>query len=189
MISKALQFTNDALNQFMQNRFGLDDKKVLLNKLIESNGNVPQVNQNKVVMSLINVEKETVKPFYNRNQQLQNGNYADVSPAERYNLDLLISSSFDDYGETLKFLEAVILFFQVNPFLDARSSSNMPAGIDKLEFEIEKITYHQMQSLWTAMGAKYQPSVIYKTRLVTVQANEIMGITPAVSQSSNSVRP
>lgn len=189
MISKALQFTNDALDQFLRNRFGLDDKKVLLNKLIESNGNVPQVNQNKVVISLINVEKETAKPFYVRNHQLQNGNYSDVSPTERYNLDLLISSNFDDYNETLKFLDAVILFFQVNTTLDASSYSNTPAGLNKLEFEIEKVSYHQMQSLWTAMGAKYQPSVIYKTRLITIQAGEVTGFTPAVTNSSNSVKP
>jgi len=67
------------------------------------------------------------------------------------------------------------------------SFSNIPTGLTKLEFEIEKITYHQMQSLWTAMGAKYQPSVIYKLRLVTIQGNETAGFIPAVSQISNLV--
>jgi hypothetical protein len=146
---------------------------------------LPQINQNKVVISLINVEKETSKPFYVRNLKLANGNYSDVSPAERYNLDVLVSSNFDDYSETLKFLNAIILFFQVNTSLDSSSFSNIPAGLDKLEFDIEKITYHQMQSLWTAMGAKYQPSVIYKMKLLTIQGNETAGFTPAVSNTSN----
>jgi hypothetical protein len=185
MISKALQFTNDVLDQFLRNRFGTDESKVVLNNLIEGNGSLPQINQNKVVISLINIEKETAKAFYVRNQKLTSGNYSDVSPAERYNLDLLISSNFDDYSETLKFLNAVIVFFQVNNSLDAGSFSGIPAGFTKLEFEIEKISYHQMQSLWTAMGAKYQPSVIYKMRLLTIQANEAEGFMPAVSQTSN----
>ena len=187
MISKALQFTNDVLDQFLRNRFGLDESKVLLNNLIEGNGVLPQINQNKVVISLINIEKETVKPFYTRSQKLENGNYADINPGERYNLDMLISSNFDDYSETLKFLGAVILFFQANPILSAGSFSTIPSGLGKLEFEIEKISYHQMQSLWTAMGAKYQPSVIYKMRLVTLQANEAGGYTPAVSKTSSPV--
>lgn len=186
MLSKALQFTNDVLDQFLRNRFGLDESRVVLNNLIESSGSIPQINQNKVVISLLNIEKETAKPFYIRNQKLASGNYADINPAERYNLDLLISSNFDDYSETLKFLNAAILFFQVNNSLDATSFSTLPHGLDKLEFEIEKITYHQMQSLWTAMGAKYQPSVIYKLRLITIQGNETEGIIPAVSQTSNS---
>lgn len=180
MINTALQFTKEMLDQFLRNRYNLDESKVLLNCLIESNGQVPQINQNKVVISLINLEKETLKPFYVRNQKMSNGNYAEVSPSERYNLMVLISANFDDYSETLKFLDAVILFFQMNPSLDVHSSANIPAGLNKLEYEIEKITYHQMQGLWTAMGAKYQPSVIYKTRLVTVHGGETDGFTPGI---------
>jgi hypothetical protein len=187
MINKALQFTNDVLDQFLKNRFGLDDSKSLLNTLIEASGSLPQSNQNKVVISLINIEKETTKPYYVRHQKTGNGNFSEISPAERYNLDILISSNFDDYNETLKFLNAVILFFQVNPVLDATSFSTIPPGLAKLDFEIEKITYHQMQSLWTAMGAKYQPSVIYKMRLVTIQGDETTGFTPASSNISNEV--
>ncbi|KQC01787.1 DUF4255 domain-containing protein [Pedobacter sp. Hv1] len=184
MISKALQFTKDVLDQFIKNRFGLDDSKVLLNTLIEGNGALPQINQNKIVISLINIEKEGVRPFYNRNQLLENGNYATINPSERYNLVVLISSNFDDYSETLKFLNAVIVFFQINNTLDANTSANVPPGIDKLEFDIEKITYHQMQGLWTAMGAKYQPSVIYKMRLITIQGNEAEEITSGITQTS-----
>ena len=187
MISKALQFTNDALDQFLKNRFNLDESKVILNNLIESSGSIPQANQNKVVISLINVEQETSKPFVVRYQQMSGGSYADVNPFERYNLNILISTNFDDYSETLKFLTAVIMFFQVNAILDAHSYANIPSGLSKLEFDIEKINYQQMQGLWTAMGAKYQPSVLYKLRLVTIQANETDGFIPAIRSTSNLV--
>lgn len=187
MINKALQFTNDVLDQFLKNKFGLDDSKVVLNNLIDSNGTLPPINQNKVVISLINIEKETAKPYYERNQRTGAGNFSEINPAERYNLNILISSNFDDYSETLRFLNAVILFFQVNVVLDAASFSSIPAGLSRLDFEIEKITYHQMHNLWTAMGAKYQPSVIYKMRLVTIQGDETTGFTPAISNISNQV--
>ena len=185
MINKALQFTSDVLDQFLKNRFALDESKVILNNLIESNGSVPQINQNKIVISLINIEKETAKPFYSRSQKISNGNYSDINPAERFNLDVLISSNFDDYNETLRFLNAAIVFFQVNNVLDASVSSNIPAGLNKLEFEVERITYHQMQSLWTAMGAKYQPSIIYKMRLITIQGGETEGFTAGISGVQN----
>lgn len=188
MINKALQFTKNVLDQFLKNRFALDENKVVLNNLIESNGNLPLVNQNKIVLSLINIEKETNKPFYGRNQRLGNGNFSDVNPMDRYNLDLLVSSNFDDYGETLSYLNAVILFLQAYNTLDASFSSAIPAGLNKLEFEIEKISYHEMHSLWTAMGAKYQPSVIYKIRLVTMQANETLGFVPGITQTSNKAK-
>ncbi len=184
MISKALQFTCDILGQFLKNRLGLDENKVILNNLIENNGSLPQENNNKVIISLINVEKETSRAFNTRYQKTNSDNFADINLSERYNLDILISANFENYSETLKFLDEVLLFFQANSILDSASCSAMPDGIPKLEFEIEKVTYHQMQSLWTAMGAKYQPSLIYKMRLITIQANEADRFIPVIRQTS-----
>lgn len=185
MINKALQFVKEILDQFLRNRYGLQESMVLVNRIIDNTGAVPSANANKVVISLINIEKETLKQFYGRNQKMTDGNYADIHPSERYNLYLLISANYDDYNETLKFLNASIRFFQVHPAVTAESYSNIPKGIDKLEFEIEKITYHQMHSLWTAMGAHYQPSLIYKLRLISVQGEEADGFTKSVSNVSS----
>lgn len=187
MLNQALQFVTDILDQFIKNRFGLDESKVQLNNLIESSGAVPQTNQNKIVMSLINIEKETNQAFYSWSKKLDNNNYSDVSPYDRFNIDILISSNFDDYLETLRFLNEVLVFFQVHPRIEAGNFSNIPAGINKLEFEIEKINYVQMQGLWTSMGAKYVPSVIYKMRLLTIQGNEADAYLPAISNTSNLV--
>jgi hypothetical protein len=71
--------------------------------------------------------------------------------------------------------------------LDASSYSGIPPGLNKLEFEIEKISYHQMQGLWTSMGAKYIPSVIYQVRLISVQGNEAESITQAVRNTGTSL--
>lgn len=116
---------------------------------------------------------------------MANGNYGDLNPSQRFNLDLLVTSNFDDYNESLKFLNAVIQFFQSYVVLDATNFSNIPTGLNKLEFEIEKLNYNQMHSLWTAMGAKYQPSIVYKTRLITIQSYDNESFTPAINQIEN----
>ncbi|MGE8342677.1 MAG: Pvc16 family protein [Flavobacterium sp.] len=187
MIHQSLQFTNKLLGQFLKNRFALTEDKTVVNYLIEPSGTLPKANQNKVVLSLINIEKETNQPFYIRNQKLESGNYSNFNPTERYNIDLLISSNFDDYSESLKFLDAIIVFFQINNYIDASSSSSIPDGLSRLEFEYEKISYHQMHSLWTAMAAKYQPSIIYKMKLIKVQSHEIMEIIPSVKNTNNTI--
>ncbi len=184
----ALQFTTSVLDQYIKNKFQLDESKVILNNIIDSSGAIPLQNQNKIVLSLINIEQETLQPFYIRNQKLDNGNFADIPPPQRFNLDLLLTSNFDDYAETLKFLNSVIQFFQTNVVLDASRYANIPQGLSKLEFEIEKLNYNQMHSLWTAMGAKYQPSVVYKTRLLTIQTNDNDGFTPGINQTSNTAK-
>lgn len=180
MILSAINFTRGVLNQYLKNSFSLDDDIVEINTVINPDGSLPEKNQNKVILSLINLERETLKPFYIRNKKLNNGNYATMPILDRFNIDLLITSNFVDYQETLKFLNASILFFQANQAIDASSFSNIPEDLKKLEFELEKISYHQMHSLWSSMGAKYTPSIIYKTRLIELDPNEIRGFEPAV---------
>ncbi|MBL0358415.1 MAG: DUF4255 domain-containing protein [Chitinophagaceae bacterium] len=187
MISKGLQFTCDILNQFIRNRFSIDESMVVLNTLLESSGAVPQANQNKLVLSLINIEKETNKPFYIHNQKMANDNFSAINPFERANLEILVSANFDNYSEALKFIDTGMLFFQLNPKMDSRLYSTFPTEIQKMEFELVKISYHQMHSLWTAMGAKYQPSVVYLLRLVNFQGNEPRSFTPAVNATANTI--
>ncbi|WP_343617919.1 Pvc16 family protein [Flavobacterium sp.] len=189
MINDSLWFTSKLLGQFLKNRLAVDDDLTVLNYLVDTSGVFPKNNKNKVVLSLINIEKETNQPFYIRNKQLNDGSYSSFNETERYNLDLLISCNFDDYSESLKTLDVVINFFQVNNYIDATSSSSIPPGLNRLEFEYEKISYHQMHSLWTAMGAKYQPSIIYKIKLIKVQGHETTEIIPGVSQINNTAAP
>ncbi|MEP1489565.1 MAG: Pvc16 family protein [Algibacter sp.] len=186
MIAKALQFTRNSLNQFIKNKFGLSDDIVVVNKIIDQNGSVPLENQNKVVISLIHLDQETVKPFYNKQKMVQGGNYENKPLGERYNLYLLISPNFDDYNETLKFLNASVQFFQINGMLDASSFSDMPKGITRIEFEFEKgDSYLQMHNLWSALGAKYQPSAIYKMKLISITSDEVKGFNTAISTTVN----
>tara|TARA_R110002050_G_scaffold261556_1_gene401630 strand:- start:112968 stop:113540 length:573 start_codon:yes stop_codon:yes gene_type:complete len=186
MIAKALQFTTSSLNQFIKNKFGLSDEIVVTNKIIDQNGSVPIENQNKVVISLIHIDQETVKPFYNKPRKIQDGNYENKPLGERYNLYLLISPNFDDYNETLKFLNTSIQFFQINGLLDANSFSDIPKGITRIEFEFEKgDSYLQMHNLWSALGAKYQPSVVYKMKLISINSNEVKGFNAAISTTLN----
>lgn len=187
MVQKALHFTAKSLDQFLKRQFDLDESNVQLNNVVEADGSLHPKNENKVVISLINIEKETVRAYCVRNEQLSNGKYANGAPAVGYNLYILMTPYFDDYNESLKFLNAIILFFQTYPSFDANSSSIFPEGLFKLDFNIENLSYHEMHNLWTSIGAKYRPSVLYKSWLVSVESNEIKGFEPAVSQISNAV--
>ena len=189
MISKALQFTNTSLNQFLKNKFGLSDDVVITNRIIDQNGTVPVENQNKVIISIVHVGQETVKSFYNRNNRMTNGNYENKPIGERYNIYILIAPNFEEYNETLKFLNASIQFFQINGALDANTSSTIPKGITRLEFEFEKGDgYLQMHNLWSALGAKYQPSVIYKMKLISIASNEVRSFEAEITGTSNTTR-
>lgn len=191
MIEKALQYTRDTFNQYLKNKFGLNENTVLINRIVDQSGATPLENANKVIISLIHLEQETNQQFYNKSQKTTKGNYVVAPPSQRYNLYILIVPNYDDYKEGLKFLDASIQFFQANALLDGEKSSEIPDGILRLEFQLEKGEgYMQMQNLWTALGAKFQPSIIYKMKLITVDAGQIEGFNAKVSSGeTNTIQP
>lgn len=183
MIYQALSFTSTVLNQFIKNKFGLTDDTVVVNRIIDPNGTIPEKNQNKIVLSLIHVEEETTKQFYNRMQPVADGNYVNKATSNQYNLVTLMTPVFDDYSEGLKFLEATIQFFQINQLMDANQYANLPDGIQKIAYEFQKDENSlETQNLWTTLGAKYQPSVRYKMKMITIASDEIQGFDTIVNE-------
>lgn len=189
MIDLALKFVNKVLNQQLRNQFNLDTDPVVNNNIVDSNGGTPLSNQNKIVLTLINLENETNKAFYGGNKTPQHNQVQQIQPAARFNLDILISANFDVYDEALKFLSAVIAFFQSFPTLNKQLFPDMPQSMTQLQFEVENSPYSQTHNLWSALGAKYQPSVIYKVRHITVQADQLIGDVAAVQKVSGEAYP
>lgn len=176
MIQEAFQCTRNVINQYITNKYGLDETRVIVNKIVDQSGAISLENKNKVVLSLIHIEQETEKHFYNSNKKQTKGDVeVSQSPSpEEYHIYMLVTSCFDDYNETLKFLDTSIRFFQTYPLLYKSNFAAIPDSIQKLTFEKQgNEGYVQMHNLWTAMGAKYQPSVVYKMRLITVPSDEI----------------
>lgn len=189
MIQQALQYTTNTFNQFVKNQFELDDTPVITNTIIAPDGSIPLENKNKIVISLIHIAQETTKQFYNKSPQIVNGKYVHKRPTECYNLYLLVTANFDNYQEALKFINVSVKFFQTYALIDANRNSNIPKGLSKIEFDLEKENnYMQMQNLWTALGAKYQPSLIYKMRLITISSDEVHQFDSPISHLSNNTQ-
>lgn len=166
MILPALNFTQLILNEFLKNTYGLDESAVVLNNIVNEDGGIPEKNINKVIVSLTHIEQEALKPFYNQKVKLDNGNYAKPPEKQLLNLELIVISNFYDYRESLRFLDASMRFFQMNPVFEAANFPAMPETLEKLNFELLDSDYQKTQSVWSALGAKYKPSVMYKIRII-----------------------
>lgn len=187
MIHMALKAIKDKLELYLKVRFGLDQNIAILNQLVEHDGKELKQNQNKVVITLINLDHETNQQYIGSQQRSSTSSFLNINPAIHFNMDLLFTAIFDDYEEALKFLNATISFFQANNSINNKNTPELPAGIKSLKFEIENSNYHQIHSLWSAMGAKYQPSIIYKVRHVTVQADQVATVSQSVSDVASNV--
>lgn len=183
MIGVSLEYLRKVLDQNLMTNLGIDGSVVVLNNLVDMNGNSPQKNQNKLVVTLVNLEYEVNKQFYG-GQRHDAGQISRINPAVCFNLDILISANFDEYSEALKFLTATIGFFQENLSFTRADHPTLPDGISNLKFEIENSPSGKTHNLWTALGAKYLPSIIYKIRHVSVFSEQIKGSSAAIRDTS-----
>lgn len=125
---------------------------------------------NKIVCSLVNIEEEKV---------LKNGltytTRKDVTqlhnPIIYLNLFLLFTSTrSDDYLGGLGDLSTVLTFFQGKQVFNHENNQGLPPEIEKVIFDIHTLNFEYLNHLWGILGGKYYPSVLYKVRLVPIQA-------------------
>ncbi|MBD78266.1 MAG: hypothetical protein CL840_05035 [Crocinitomicaceae bacterium] len=182
MISNALTFVSDFLNREIKTTFGIDDDRVIVSSLINPDGSVTQNIENKIVISVINLEHETT---INSNGQYQAGgsnSFGKSSPPVYLNLYLLISANYDsgNYQEALKMLSAVIGVFQTNSYFTKQKNPEMKSPVEKLTFEIFNLPINELSHIWSGIGAKYVPSIIYKVRMIAISegliTKEVTGV-------------
>lgn len=135
--------------------------------------------ENNIVISLVNLEEEKVS--YDPRNFVRNGTGVTYkNPAIHLNLTLLFTSVRDNggYGLALQTLQNVIGFFQRKFVFDHSNTPGMDAGIDKLILEMVNLNIEQLQLLWSMLGGKYHPSVLYKMRMITIDSTSEQPGTP-----------
>lgn len=168
----------------MQRKYGVSDNTVVLSRLVENDGTSTEEATNKLVLSLINVEKDTLVQPYPTNGYNTNGQYT-VSASPIYmNLHIILAANYKgkNYTEALKTLSRGMSFFQDYSVFDHQNYPDMPTGLEKLIVDVENIKIQDMNNLWSAIGTKYVPSVLYKVRTVALGGGFISA-TPTTIQS------
>lgn len=166
MIKIALSYIKDALNTFL----GAPPPVAMLGNIAFSQdaaGDNPPM-KNQLVISLVNVEEDKISkdplPYRTAGDSIYF-----QQPAVHINLYLLFSANFDNYEDALTALSKVAEFFQQKSYYTPENTNNLPAGIEKLIFDLYNISLDQVHHLWSMLGGKYVPSVVYKLRMLTIQ--------------------
>jgi len=190
MITKSLTFLTDFLNHELKISFGLDINPVVASSLINPDGSITDNIENKIVISVINMEHET----YAKSQQnyKNDGNtYGKIAPAIHLNLYLLISANYssNNYLEAFKILSEVISTLQANPYFTSQENPTMESPLTKLTLEIFNIPITELSHIWSGIGAKYVPSIVYKMRMITIQEGKIKKEIPAIKGLGRKLKP
>ncbi len=181
MIDQTLKFVIDELNGFLESRFPNDASHAVLSGLANQDGTVPEEIANKIVVTLVNIERENAAASGSPRMRNDGNKFARTNPSLNINLYLLVSASFDNkYTESFKLLSAVLGFFQAKPAFTAESGPGFPPGLEKVSFELVNLDFQALNNLWSNLGGKYLPSVVYKARMLTIQEGWLLDQVPAI---------
>lgn len=182
MILDALMFVRDQANLAIP----AADPRVVLGNIARYNDGDEFATglQNNILLSIINVEEDTVvrhvEHFKKENNQILFKN-----PPIYLNLTLMFAATSTDYDSALISIERIVLFFQKNRFFSIDSSDALNAfnelhniNIEKMSFEMVNLGLEQLHQLWGGLGGHYMPSVVYKMRMLQLDASEPRGGEP-----------
>lgn len=166
MLHICLQTLLKKLSNHLKLSLLLNEDIVSLNSL---NNTIAATPINKVVISLVNIERETAGGINFSYQGGIGNQYNQNLPAWQLNLYVLISGVFSDkqYEESLQILSSILYFLQSNKNLTLEKTDI------QLSIEPVNVAFNELSNLWSIFGGTYYPSILCKLRTLNINNNEI----------------
>ena len=183
MIDAAINHIATSVNQQLMRSFGLNEDVVVVSNVLEQDGTVSTHVNNKIVLSLVNIEKDSAAMARQGSPASSALRAVVTNPPIHFNLYLMFASYFSgsNYQEGLKFISQAISYFQGQSVFDQQNSPGLDRNISKLVMDIYNLDITDLSNLWGVLSGRYLPSILYKVRMVTVDAHTIRDQTTAVS--------
>lgn len=184
MIFEALSCLTDEINEYFKNKLKISEEKIVLSNIVDQGGSIAIQGENKIIVTLVNIEKETA---VNTNGSKSAGGFSGSTPPLNLNVYVLFSAYFSssNYPEALRFLSFIIAYFQYKNVFNKSNTPRLDAKIEKLILEMIDLSPDTISNMWSGLGAKYMPSVLYKVRMLTFNEAVIREFRPAISQISD----
>jgi hypothetical protein len=170
MFYNTLKFICEEVNKYLTLKMGVapEPRLKLGNVSLALEGNVLTGNNSltdKAVLSLVNIEEDKVA------KQQQHFTRAETttvykSPPLYVNLYILFAVNKPDYEDCLKILGHIMQFFQHQNVFTPQTYPGMDADAPRLIVDLFSLNFEQVNHLWSTLGGKYMPSVLYKLRQV-----------------------
>ena len=191
MINETLKFISDEVNSYLSLKLGIntDPRLILGNISMAMDNDIPGVNSlaNRAILSLVNVEEDRVAKQQENYVKTDSGiNYK--NPPTYINLYILFAVNRSEYTDSLKWLAYIIQFFQYQNVFTPISHPALDEKIEKLIVDLYTLNFEQINHLWSTMGGKYIPSVLYKVRQITINEDAVVSGGGLITEISNQAK-
>lgn len=162
---------------FLNDHIGTMAPDVVLGNLSMTDSSVDdgtKINDS-VVVSVVNIQQESTLRNLPANRQIMdaNGQPRGVArnPPLLLNVFVLIGANKSQYDVGLQRISQVLGFFQANPIFTGVEIPALPEmGVDRIIFDLHSTSFEELNQIWSIMGGKYIPSVIYKMRMAYIDS-------------------
>lgn len=141
-----------------------------------------------VTLLLINLEEDhTMRRADPYRRTLPDGTTLPGHPPIVMNAYVLFVSRFAAYEESLQRISRIAEFFQAHRVLDHENTPRLSKRIEKLLIELVTLPLSEQNHLWSMLRTAYQPSLLYKVRMVVFE-DEGATATPPVDETRTTVK-
>lgn len=181
MIFEALSCVTEDVNEHLRNKLRISENKVILSGIANQDGSLAIKDENKLVVTLVNLENDTTGQSNRVGGASKT--LAHVATDININLYVLFSAYFssNNYPESLRFLSFLIAYFHNKSVFNKSNTPSLDDRIEKLIFKMENLKAEGLSNMWTMLGAKYMPSVMYKMRMLTFDDSIVREYRPEVA--------
>ena len=170
MIREALAYISGKINSAFFTTTG--SPRVILGNVTTFSD--PGNAESNVLLSLVNIEEEVLlrdpENYFKRDQ-----NVIYKNPPMHFNVTVIFGAyrpndndASVNYAGSISNIQTVIGFFQRQHVFDRSNCTDLPDGIEKLVFDLVNLNLEQLHHLWSMLGGKYIPSIVYKMRMVVI---------------------
>ena len=187
MIDQALIFIQDQLNAYILSRTNSTNVEVKLSKIVDEAGKYA-FSEETIALTVFNLEEDHIFKAQLPEFTFLNGQHVRLEPELKFNLHVMFAANFKVYEEAWKAISLVLTFFQAYPVFTTEEFPALSPRIGKLTFELESLSFEQLNQIWTYLGAKHLPSVTYKIRMVVIQDEVTSGIQPPITSIKTNIQ-
>jgi len=184
MITQALTYISAKINSAFFTPGG--SPRVILGNVATLND--AGINESNVLLSLVNIEEEIMlrnpENFMKRDLSVIYKN-----PPMHFNITIVFGAYLPNqndlgtnYEGSVSKIQKVIGFFQRQSVFDRTNFPDLPAGIEKIVFDLVNLNLEQLHHLWSMLGGRYVPSVAYRMRIVVIDEAFDGPEVPVISQ-------
>ncbi|MEO1032096.1 MAG: DUF4255 domain-containing protein [Bacteroidota bacterium] len=179
-INQTLQFLKSKIDTYNSNVNAIVE---IINIATLNDGDEFLPSTSPITLSIVNIEEDTVAKtpnVYLPNTAQNSSVQKYKNPAQSLVISLLFSSynkdqKTDKYKDGLTKLEHVIRCFQEQNVFYINGVTEVDPSTQehlKIILDMESLKISELNQLWSMLGNKYMPSVLYKMRMITIQHDE-----------------